>query len=381
VSVVCPKGPGDPGFEELEGVRLHKYRPPRPVRGPIGYAYEFAWCWLWTALLARRIHRADPIAAMQACNPPDTYWVLARAFRRHGTRFVFDHHDLCPELYRSRGGAPARGIVRFLEYLERRTYRTADAVITTNESYRRIGCARSGRAPDDVAVVRSGPDPATMVRGVADPTLKDGHDHLVCYLGIMGPQDGVDLVVRAAASVVHRLGRHDIRFAILGYGDCLESLRQLAVELDVANHVHFTGRVGPPEIAAWLSTAEVGLSPDTSTPFNDVSTMNKTLEYLAFELPVVAFDLEETVVSAGPAAAYVPSDLPAEQAVDEFAATVVGLVDDPARRAQMGRIGRARIEGDLGWPASAPRYVEVYDALLGARVPDVSAGRLELVHQ
>lgn len=366
VSVICPKGPGDPSFERCDGVQLHKYRPAPVARGPAGYALEFGWCLLRATLLARRIHRRDPIAVMQACNPPDTYWALGLLFRRAGTRFVFDHHDLCPELYRSKGQSWSPALLRVLEALERATYRHADAVIATNESYRRISCGRTGRDPESVTIVRSGPVPDRMRRGVPNPRLRADHGHLVCYLGIMGPQDGVDVVVRAAAVIVHELGRHDVRFGLLGYGDCLDELRRLASDLDLDEHVLFTGRVELDEITDWLSTADLGLSPDPWTPFNDVSTMNKTLEYLAYELPVVAFELTETVVSAGEAAVYVRPTGDDEADVRGYAAAIVELLDDPARREAMGRAGRERIDQFLGWPASARRYLDLYAGLLGS---------------
>jgi glycosyltransferase involved in cell wall biosynthesis len=364
VSVICPKGPGDPARETVNGVRLYKYRGAPRARGLVGYGFEFAYCWLRTAILAVRLFFVDRFDAIQACNPPDTYWALARLFRRFGVRFVFDHHDLNPELYVSRRGRPSDRVLRVLEWLERQTYATADHVVTTNESYRARACERTGRQPDDVTVVRSGPDPQRMRRGDPRPELRSGRKHLVCYLGLMGPQDDVDTVVRVAHHVVHRLGRDDIAFSLLGYGDCLEDIRRLAVELEVADAVHFTGRVEIPAISDWLSTADLGITPDAKTPFADVSTMNKTLEYMAFGLPVLAFDLVETQSSAGAAAAYVTFEGRSDLDVAHMAEALVALVDDPARRAEMGRVGRARIENGHGWPTSARAYLAVYDRLL-----------------
>ena len=369
VSAVCPKGPGDSAHEVRDGVTIRKYRPAPAASGPLGYAFEFAYCWIRTALLVARIQRRHPIDAIQACNPPDTYWLLARLLRRRGVRFVFDHHDLCPELYRSKGGRTSPRLLRLLEWLERRTYETADLVLTTNDSYRAVACRRTGTPPDEVTVVRSGPDPAKMRRGAAVPELRNGRQHLVCYLGLMGPQDGVDVVVRTADRVVHHLGRDDVQFALLGYGDCLDDLRALATDLHLDDHVTFTGRVDLAAITDWFSTADVGLSPDPKTPFNDVSTMNKTLEYMAYELPTVAFDLTETTVSAGPAGVYVTATGDSAADIDGFATALVELLDDPVRRAAMGRVGRARIEDGLGWPASGARYVQSYDDLLGRSAP------------
>jgi glycosyltransferase involved in cell wall biosynthesis len=252
-----------------------------------------------------------------------------------------------------------------LEGLERATFRTADLVLTTNESYRDLACGRTGANPDDLVIVRSGPDPDRMRRGAVHPELRRGRRHLVAYLGLMNPQDGVEIVVDVADAIVHRMGRDDVQFALLGYGDCLADLQARAHALGLDDHVTFTGRVEIDAITAYLSTADVGLSPDPCTPFNDVSTMNKTLEYMAYGLPVVAFDLRETGVSAGPAAVYVTPT--SDRAADArgFADALVALVDDPERRAKMGAVGRERIESGLGWPTSAARYVKAYDRLTG----------------
>jgi glycosyltransferase involved in cell wall biosynthesis len=302
VSVICPKGPGDPAFQELDGVRIYQYDPPPPADGALGYLREFLYCWLVTAALAVRVWLRDGFDAIQACNPPDTYWALALPFKALGVRFVFDQHDLCPEVYRSRFSRRGGLLLRALELLERASYRTADQVIATNESYRRIALSRGRRRPETVTVVRSGPNAARMRRGSARPDLKRGRPLLACYLGVMGPQDGVDLLLRAIAVLVHERGRRDCHVALLGFGDCLDELVLLAKELELEDHVSFPGRADNQMIAEYLSTADVGLSPDPRNPLNDLSTMNKTLEYMAYSLPVVAFDLTETRVSAGEAA-------------------------------------------------------------------------------
>jgi glycosyltransferase involved in cell wall biosynthesis len=297
---------------------------------------------------------------IQACNPPDIFWPLAAVFRLvEGTKFVFDHHDLCPELYRSRfpGGAklPLKGLLA----LERRTHRTADHVIATNDSYREIAITRSGKPAADVTVVRTGPDPQRLKPGDVDPELRRGHRFLVAYIGVMGPQDGVDIAVRAAGHVVHKLGRDDIAFTFIGSGDCFEELVALRDELGLAGHVEFTGRAPDELVSRILSTADVGLSPDPKNPLNDVSTMNKTMEYMAFELPVVAFDLRETRVSAGEAAVYVEPD-------DEraYAEAIVALIDDEPARAAIGKLGRARVEQELAWDHQRRAYLGVYERLV-----------------
>jgi glycosyltransferase involved in cell wall biosynthesis len=361
VSVICPKGPGDPAFEELDGVRIHKYAPPPAKDGYAALAYEFAYCWLRTAALARRIHRDEPFDVLQACNPPDTYWALASLFKPLGVRFVFDHHDLCPEIYRSRFDRHDGIVLRVLLALERATFASADHVISTNESYRQVALTRGRRRPDEVTVVRSGPDPTRLYPIEADPSVRGDHDHLCCYLGIMGHQDGVDVVLRAADVIVNEWGRNDVGFVLLGFGDCLDDLRSLSTKLDLDDHVTFTGRVDLDEIRRYLSSSDIGLSPDSRSLFNDASTMNKTMEYMSCGLPVVAFDLHETRVSAGDAALYAPDDDPRS-----FAKAIVSLLDEPETGAEMGARGRRAIETDLGWPTQAVKYVEAYDRMLGA---------------
>jgi glycosyltransferase involved in cell wall biosynthesis len=366
VSVICPKGPGDPAYQVLDDVHLYKYAPPRQADGFLGYAWEFAYCWLRTAVKTVAVHRRRPFQVLQACNPPDIYWSLALIWRVLGVRFVFDHHDLNPEVFRSRFGEPTglagRAQLAVLYWLERRTFRTAHRVISTNESYRRIALRRGKVAHEHATVVRSGPDTTVMRPGDPVPALRGGREHLVVYLGIMGPQDGVDGVLRVAEHVVRRHGRTDVRFALLGFGDCLEDLKRQSTELGLDDFVEFTGRVGPTEIGRYLSTADAGLSPDPLSPLNDVSTMNKTMEYMAFALPVVAYRLTETVVSAGDCAVYVE---PGDEA--GFADALVTLLDDTDRRTELGAAGRQRAVSDLDWRPQAMAYVSVYDGLFGLR--------------
>jgi len=364
VSVICPKGPGDPWRHTIEGVRIYKYPPPPPAQGVLGYAFEFGYCWLMTALLSVLVAVKDGFTVLQACNPPDTYWALALLYRPFGKKFVYDQHDLNPEVFLSRFGTPSGragkfqlGIIRWLEAM---TYRFAHRVISTNESYRQIALTRGRRRPEDVTVVRSGPDTSVMRPIRPEPALRQGRDHLAVYLGVMGPQDGVDQALRAMAVLVHELAVADCHFALLGFGDCLQELRQLAVELKLADYVTFTGRVGPSEIAAYLSSADVGICPDPKSPLNDVSTMNKTMEYMAYCLPIVSFDLTETRVSAGECAIYVPSgDLAG------FAAAWQRLLSDPEEREQRGRLARQRVSQQLDWAPQAQAYVAVFAELLG----------------
>ena len=363
VAVVCPKGTGDPGYQVIDGVEIYKYRPYAPGGSKLSFVTEYAYSFLataWHALKARA--RGGVIggrfAVIQACNPPDIFWPIALAFRLERTRFVFDHHDLCPELFLSRFENPPALPYKGLLWLERRTFRTAKHVISTNESYRQIAIERGGKSPDDVTVVRTGPNPERLKRGPAAEELKRGRKYLAAYIGVMGPQDGVDIVLRAADVIVREFGRDDIAFTLIGSGDCYDELVALRDELNLQGHVEFTGRAPDELVTKIMSTADAGLSPDPKNPLNDVSTMNKTMEYMAFELPVVAFDLHETRVSAQDAAVYAtPND------VHEYAKALVGLLDDEAARAQLGKIGRARVEDELAWSHQEHAYLGVYQRL------------------
>lgn len=362
VSVITPKGSGDPSYECLQGIHLYKYRPPPGANGIVGYFYEFVYCWFRTAILALWIAARRGVDVIQACNPPDTYWLLALPFKAFGVRFVFDHHDLSPELYGSKFNRTSPLVHRTLVALEQASVAVADAVISTNESYRQIVLSRNRKSPDAVIVVRSGPDPTLVDRSGPCPELKLGRDYLCCYLGVMGPQDGVDLIVRAAATIVHTMGRTDIQFALLGFGDCLDDLRKLARDLDVAEFVTFTGRYDDEMLAQYLSTADLGLAPDPKSPHADISTHNKVLDYMLFGLPTLAFDLDETRVSAGDSALYLDrEDAPT------YAAGVVEMLEDADRRRRMGALGRERIARELSWAMNAPRYLEIFDLLTGSR--------------
>jgi glycosyltransferase involved in cell wall biosynthesis len=234
-------------------------------------------------------------------------------------------------------------------------------VISTNNSYREIAIGRSGKSPSDVTVVRTGPDPKRLRRGEPDPAQRRGRKYLAAYIGVMGPQDGVDIVVRAAHIILNEFKRDDIAFTLIGSGDCFDELVAMRDQLGLAGHVEFTGRAPDELVTRIMSTADVGLSPDPKNPLNDVSTMNKTMEYMAFKLPVVAFDLHETRVSAGDAAVYAtPND------VHEYAKAIVSLMDDEVARTQMGKVGRTRIEDELAWSHQERAYIEIYENLASA---------------
>ncbi|MBB5642771.1 glycosyltransferase family 4 protein [Cryobacterium roopkundense] len=366
VSVICPKGPGDPARQIIDDIAIYKYRPAPEAKGALGFAIEFALCWIRTAALSLTVRRERGFDVIQACNPPDTYWLLGLLWRHFGVRFIFDHHDLNPELFLSRFGRPRGLAARFqyktLLWLERMTFRVADHVISTNNSYRAIAIRRGRLSPDQVTVVRSGPDTRVMRPIQPFGDVAQMQESLLVYLGIMGPQDNVNQVLEVVSELVHKRGRTDVRAVLMGFGDCLEALKAQSIAMGLQRHVHFTGRVGPETIANFLSAADVGLGPDEKTPLNDLSTMNKTMEYMAYALPSVSFDLTETRVSGGDSAVYVPSgDIPA------FADAVELLLDNPTARADLGRAARSRVVSELDWQHQAQAYVGVFDTVLGRR--------------
>ena len=258
VAVVCPKGKGDPAYKVVDTVELYKYRPYAPGGSKLSFVAEYGYSFLATAWHTLKARRKGRFAVIQACNPPDIFWPIALVFRLERTKFVFDHHDLCPELFQSRFPGGPRLPYLGLRWLERRTHRTADHVISTNNSYREIAINRSGKSPSDVTVVRTGPNPDRLRRGEPDPAQKRGRRYLAAYIGVMGPQDGVDIVVRAAHIILNEFGRDDIAFTLIGSGDCFDELVALRDELGLADHVEFTGRAPDELVARIMSTADVG---------------------------------------------------------------------------------------------------------------------------
>jgi len=360
VTVICPRGPESKPHEVLEGVEVWTYPSYAPGDSSLNFVLEYAYSFLATAWLVARTRRHGRLSVLQACNPPDIFWPLALILRRlDGTRFVFDHHDLCPELFESRF-PDGRRLPHFgLLMLERATFRTADRVVSTNRSYAEVARRRGRKKADDVTVVRTGPDAEKLRRGPARPDLRRGRRHLVAYLGVMGPQDGVDLALEAAGILINDMGRDDITFIFMGGGDSHAALLEQRRRLNLEDFVELPGRVPDAFVHEVLSTADVGLCPDPKSPLNDVSTMNKTMEFMAYELPIVAFDLRETRVSAAEAAVYVGGN-----DVAAYARAIASLLDDPQRRAEMGRVGRRRVEDELAWRHQSKAYLDVYAELL-----------------
>ncbi|WP_020135310.1 glycosyltransferase family 4 protein [Streptomyces sp. 351MFTsu5.1] len=356
VHVICPQGEKRDTEPEavIDGVRIHRYPLRAATGGPSGYLKEYGSALWHTVRLARKV---GPVHVVHACNPPDLLFLAARWLRRRGAQFVFDQHDLVPELYLSRFDRGKDLLYRAVCAVERRTYRAADVVLATNESYKDVAVSRGGKRPEDVFVVRSAPQIERFQPVPAEPELKSGKPHLLCYLGVMGPQDGVDYALRALAKLRDEFGRTDWHAVFVGSGDAFDAMVELSRELGLTDQVQFTGRIPDADLVRYLSTADVCLSPDPLNPLNDVSTMNKVLEYMAMGRPIVSFDLKEARVSAAEAAVYAPAN-------DEtrFAELITVLLDDPDQRARMGKIGQERIGGQLSWRNSQASLLAAYAA-------------------
>jgi glycosyltransferase involved in cell wall biosynthesis len=363
VSVICPTGKGyERKFEAIDDIHVYRYNLPLEAAGAAGYALEYGVALFWSFLLSLRVLFTRGFDVVHACNPPDLFFLIGGFYKLFGKKFVFDHHDLNPELYEAKFQR-RDFFYRLLLRLEKWTFRTADVAIATNESYRDIALERGGMSPERVFIVRSGPSLARLRIQPPDEARKHGRRYLVGYVGVMGRQEGIDLLLHAVRVIVHCYAREDVHFALIGGGTSLEEMRALALELGVADYVTFTGRVPDAELLAVLNTADVCVNPDRAGEMNDKSTMNKIMEYMALAKPVVQFDLTEGRRTAGEASLYAKPDDPVD-----LAAKLVALLDDAPRRAYMGRYGRARIEQLLEWRHQAPRLLAAY-AALGRRAP------------
>jgi glycosyltransferase involved in cell wall biosynthesis len=359
VTIICPQG-GDrdvAAFEQLEGIAIHRYEPRHADGGPVGYALEYASALRRIRRLARGLARERPFDLVHACSPPDFLLLAALPLRRQGARFVFDHHDLTPELFASRFGREGGLLHRFTLWGEQIAFRLADVVLSVNDSYREVALTRGHRRPEDVAVVRTGPDLDRFTPTAPDDALKRGKRFLLSYVGVMGPQDGVDQALRALAVLRER--RDDWHATFMGSGDVLDDMRRLADELGLAEHVEFTGWVEHDTIRRVLSTSDVCLAPDPKSPLNDISSMVKISEYMAMSRPIVSFDLMESRRAAGEAAAYAPAD-----DLAGFASLIDGVLEDPARATAMGEAGRGRAEALLAWEHQERSLLAAYDRAL-----------------
>jgi len=376
VSVICLRKGNQPRTESVDGVRV--YRLPRlelfkktPSANPtvaaalflklksfLGYVFEYCYFTSACFVVSSYVCVRYGFDVIHAHNPPDTLFLVALPFKLLGKKFVFDHHDLCPELYRSRYGAPEGFFTKLLGIFEWCSLKLADITIATNESYKQVQVQRAGKDPNRIFVVRNGPNQLRMARAAPSPRLKAMNKCILCYVGSLNPQDGVDYLLRSLGYLFHDLKRSDFHCVIMGSGDSLGDLRSLADTLQLNGTVNITGFVSDEELQANLAAADICVDPDPSSPLNDVSTWIKIMEYMANEKPIVSFDLKESRVSAQDAAVYVPVNDEVE-----FAWAVTDLMDNPELRKRMGQFGRKRVENELQWSVVGQNLVRAYSSL------------------
>ena len=354
VVVICPTGKAHPErYEHLDGVHIYRHPLPLDAKGAAGYLLEYGAALYHEMRLALRINRKHGFDTIQACNPPDLIFLVALPFKWFGKRFIFDHHDINPELYEAKFGK--RGFFwRLMVLFEKWTFRAADVVISTNESYRKIAIERGNKASEDVFIVRSGPNLSRLYPRPANNTWRNGRKFMVGYLGVMGDQEGLDLLLSAAKVIVYERG-YDVQFVLVGGGPALSSLQSDAVEMGLSDHVTFTGRAPDDDLFEVLSTADVCVNPDRVNPMNDKSTMNKILEYMAFAKPVVQFDVTEGRASAAEASLYAKAN-----DVADMAEKIISLLEDPEKCAEMGALGRKRVESQLSWDHQVDTLIAAY---------------------
>ena len=358
VSIICPVGKGyEKKYEYLEGIRIYRHVLPVQGHGALGYALEYSMALFWEFALAWRVLFKHGFDVIHACNPPDNIFLIGLFFKLFGKKFLFDHHDINPELYIAKFGK--RGVFYKLMLLwERWTFRCAKVSIATNESYKRIAIERGKMDASKVFVVRSGPDLKRLKILPPVEELKKGRKYLVGYVGVMGKQEGIDLLLQAARYIVYEKERRDVHFGLVGDGTELEEMKSNARQLGIEDFITFTGRVPDREMLEMLNTADVCVNPDVANEMNDKSTMNKIMEYMALGKPIVQFDLTEGRFSAQEASLYAARNDPVD-----MANKIVQLLDDDNLRNGMRRFGRERIEKELAWKYEAPSLLRAYDAL------------------
>ena len=356
VAVICPKYPGESDYDTHDDVHIYRYDKWQ-FGGHFGEYVSSLLKGGWLSVKAWRRHGGFDF--IQACNPPDLWFVIAAIFKfLFGVKFIFDHHDICPELYISRFGEKIRIGYHIMLVLEKLTFKLSDGVISTNESYKRIANERGGVPYERISVVRNGPDLKKFHPLPPDPAISKDNQILVGYLGNMNPQDGVDHLLMAAQSIVHKHNRSDIHFILVGKGDAFDDLNRLVDRYNLDDRVTFTGRLPDADMLRCLSSCDICVQPDPLNPLNNLSTMNKVMEYMALEKPVVAYDLLETRFSGGDCLLYAEPNEP-----EDLAQKIIQLADDSDKRKMLGKNGRKRIEASLSWKHSEVQLLNLYELL------------------
>ncbi len=369
LSVICPAEPGQPRRERVGDVEVYRYRAARWGSGFWGYLWEYGWAMVATFLLSLQVWIREGFDVLHAHNPPDTFVLIALFYKLFGKRFVFDQHDLAPEMYLAQLGGRGNWLVhQALVLFEKLSCRTADLIITTNESHKLVQMLRDGVRENRIAVVRTGPDLLRLRPVNPHSWLRQEGVTTIGYVGVMGIQDGLDYLLRALHHLVHDLERTDFHCVLIGGGDAWAGLNVLARQLGLEKYVRFTGHLAYDDAMSYLSATDICVVPDPSNSYNDRSTVIKLMEYMALGKPVVAFDLPEHRFTAQSAVVYVrPNDELA------FAQSLAALMDDPVRREAMGGFGRRRVETVLAWKYSAPKLIQAYNQLLSIQGASVTA--------
>jgi len=359
VTVLCPRGKGyERNHEVIDGVHIYRHPLPNEGNSALGYAWEYGWALFWEILYSWWIYLRRGFHVIQACNPPDNIFLVALPFKALGVKYIFDFHDANPELYLAKYERKGR-LYDVLVWLEKMTFRFSDVVIATNNSYRDIAITRGGLHPDNVFIVRNGPDLKTFKTVSSNNALKYGKDHLVGYVGTMSIQEGLDILLDVAL-YIKRLGRTDIHFTCVGGGPSLPELRKMVQDKGLKDMVNFTGRIPDEQLLEILSTADVCVNPDKPCQMNSISTMIKIMEYMALAKPIVQFDLKEGRFSAMDASLYADNGA----GVEDFAAKILYLLKDCEARKRMGEFGRRRVEEVLAWDYSVPNLLAAYQMAL-----------------
>ncbi|UJP06128.1 MAG: glycosyltransferase family 4 protein [Nitrosomonas sp.] len=363
VSIICPTGKGyEKEHETIDGIHIYRYHLPFEAEGAKGYLIEYFLALFHTFRLAWKVQFKHGFDVIHACNPPDLLFLIGGFFKlMMRKKFLFDHHDINPELYEAKFGR-RDFFYKLLVWFERWTFKTADISIATNESYKQIAVERGGMDPAKVHVVRSGPKLDRLKILPPKEALRHGRPFLVGYVGVMGAQEGIDLLLQAAQHLITHLGRTDVHFGLVGGGTSLEEMKRLALDLGISDYVTFTGRVPDQELLEMLNTADICVNPDVANEMNDKSTMNKIMEYMALGKPIVQFDLTEGKVSAQAASLYAKKNDPVD-----MAHKILQLLDDPELRKRMGEFGLSRVKNELEWRYEAPKLLKAYDAVFAKR--------------
>ncbi len=361
VTVICPQMRGYTQAEEvLDGIQIYRHWISDEARGIRGFILEYAtalWGELGCALKAWRRRGFDVI---HLCNPPDLLFLVALPFKLlAGVKVIYDVHDLWPEMFEAKFGN--RGLLYWAVRLaERCTLALADAVMATNQSVLAAVKERGKKGDDEVFIVRTAPNKLNTATP-ANPALKKGKKHLVGYIGVMGNADGVSYLIEAARHIVQTRGRHDVQFLLMGSGPEHAELLRLRDSLGLADFIDMPGRVTNEFLFTGLQTMDLGVACDPINDYNDHCTMNKTLEYMAFSKAQVMFGTREGRFSAGEGAHYVM-----ENSAEKLGDAILDLLDDPARREQMGRLGRHRLSTELSWEKSVQELLKTYARAISA---------------